>query len=130
MEKTNLTIEQIDAEIKRLHSVISEKDKKWDYSKSFDEYERYMADEYNQISTLDQMKRMMMPYELSELPDYGDVMSLKDFIEDCKCGNFIDYDGHGYYVKDGKESNIMIHPSDVIDGAIRPDFDTIIWYNR
>lgn len=71
-----------------------------------------------------------MPYELSELSDYGDVMSLESFIECVKDGGFIDYDGFGYYVKDGKESNVMIIPSDVKRKRIRTDFDTVIWFNR
>ena len=65
-----------------------------------------------------------------ELSDYGDVMPLTAFIECVKDGGFIDYDGFGYYVRDGKESDIMIHPSDIKRGNVRKDFDTIIWFNR
>ena len=130
METTNLTIEQIDADIERLEKILSEKDSKWDFSKSFEEYQEYLEPEQSKLWRLNQIKRMIMPYTLEELPDYGDVMSLEHFIENVKCGGFIDYDGHGYYVKDGKETNIMIHPSDVKEGAIRTEFDTIIWYNR
>ena len=72
----------------------------------------------------------MLPVFENEIPDYGDVMPLKEFIECCKSGGFIDYDGSGSYVKDGKESNISIYPSDVKFNSIRTDFDTIIWYNR
>jgi hypothetical protein len=71
-----------------------------------------------------------MNYDLSELPDYGDVMTLEHFIENVKDGGFIDYDGFGNYVKDGKMSNIEIYPSDVKHNMIRKDFDTIIWFNR
>ncbi len=61
---------------------------------------------------------MIMPYKLSELSDYGDVMPLKDFIRNVESGGFIDYDGYGYYVKDNKETNIMIRPSDVKHNSI------------
>ena len=130
MEKTNLTIDEIDAEIDKLQEIVQEKDSKWDHDKPFDEYREHIEPEMAQMRNLSKIRRMIMPYELSELPDYGDVMSLQDFIENCKCGNFIDYDGYGYYVKNAQETNIMIIPSDVEHGAIRPDFDTIIWYNR
>jgi len=130
MEKQKLTVEQIDFEVDRLEQKISDKDKQWDHNKPFDEYWDYIAPEQGQIAHLDRTKRMIMPFELSELPDYGDVMSLEHFIENVKHGLFIDYDGYGHYVKDGMESDISIHPSDVEYGAIRSDFDTIIWYNR
>lgn len=129
MEAIKLTVEQIDAEIERLRQKISDKEKTWDYNKPFDEYLDYISPEENQITHLDRERRMIIPYELSDLSDYGDVMPLKDFIEHCKIGNFIDYDGFGRYVKDGKETNITIYPSDVENGEIRPDFDTIIWFN-
>lgn len=82
------------------------------------------------LAALSRKKRLIMPYELDDMPDYGDVMSLNDFIETVRDGGFIDYDGSGNYVKDGKMSNIDIYPSDVEYGAIRKDFDTIIWFNR
>jgi hypothetical protein len=130
MENVEIRLKEIDDEIERLRGIISEKDSKWDYNRSWQEYEKHMAPENEQIWRLDQERRLIMPYELSDLSDYGDVMSLKDFITNCRCGSFIDYDGHGYYVKDGKETNIMIHPSDITDGRFRLDFDTIIWFNR
>ena len=77
-----------------------------------------------------------MPYELEKIPDYGDVMLLSDFIEDVKCGNFIDYDGNGQYIKSGEKgeedmmTNIDIYPSDIEDGVIRKEFDKIAWFNR
>lgn len=130
MEGTKLTVEQIDAEIERLQQKISDKDAIWDYTNPYNAYCEYVSPEEHQIESLDRTRRMIMTYELDDLPDYGDVMPLKNFIESCKSGSFIDYDGHGFYVKDGKKSNIKIIPSDVFHNAIRPDFDTIIWYNR
>lgn len=75
-------------------------------------------------------KRFTMPYELSELPDYGSVMSLKEFLENVECGGFINYDGFGRYVVDNQQTNIEIFPSDVENKLIRNEFETIIWYNR
>jgi hypothetical protein len=73
---------------------------------------------------------MMMPYELDNIPDFADVMPLKEFIKCVESGGFIDYDGYGHYVLDGKETNIIIQPSDVKHGAIRWEFDSVAWYNR
>jgi hypothetical protein len=123
-------LEEIEQEIEVLHKKIEEKKEKWDNSKSWEEYSNYMSPEWTSLAILDREKRMIMPYKLSELPDYGDVMSLDEFIVCVNGGDFIDYDGFGYYVEHGKETNIMIVPSDVKHNSIRREFHTIIWYNR
>ena len=129
-------LKEIEVETKKLYEAIKKKDKEWyviekNYDEPFEEYwKRVQEPESSKIATLSREKRLIMPYELKELPTYGDVMSLKSFIECVNEGGFIDYDGHGYYVKDGKESNIMIIPSDVEYNSVRKDFDTIVWFNR
>jgi hypothetical protein len=123
-------IEQIEAEIEKLEAIIDEKDKNWDFSRPFYEYQEYLSAERKRIIILSKRKRLIMPYELAELPDYGDVMSLEDFIGCVNVGGFIDYDGWGYYVKDNQASNVKILPSDVNHNSIRKDFDTIVWFNR
>lgn len=127
---TEKRLKEIEEEIDALNTIIDKKEKKWDNSRSWDDYSAYMSPEWKALAKLDREKRMIMPYELSELSDYGDVMTLEEFIGCVKCGGFIDYDGHGYYVKDGKETNIMVIPSDVKHKSIRKEFDTIIWFNR
>src|ERR1035437_3886830 len=107
-------LKEIEIETKKLYDAIDEKDKKWyadnkNDNKPFEEYwQRVQLPEKSKIANLDREKRLIMPYEFDELPDYGDVMPLADFIQYVNDGSFIDYDGHGYYVKDDKESNIMI----------------------
>ena len=96
----------------------------------FDEFESYMSVTGDVLNELDSQMRMIQPPEYSELPDYGEVMSLDEFISNCNDGGFIDYDGSGNYVKDGKKSNITIYHSDVKNGNIRNDFDSVIWFNR
>ena len=137
-------MKEIEEEISRLSHIVHEKtsafDKKWFAKKrdsvmaDFDEYQEKInkacQPELGQLIKLETKLRMEKEPVFSELPDYGDVMSLKDFIENVKCGGFIDYDGYGNYVKDGKETDIEIYPSDVKKGNIRKDFDTIIWFNR
>ena len=94
----------------------------------FQEYMREASENYASISRL--YRLVKTPTYKEELPNYGDVMTLKEFVANCKCGGFIDYDGSGNYMKDGKISNITILPSDVKYGMVRKDFDQIIWFNR
>ncbi len=105
-----------------------------DMLKNFEEYNKQKdaacGDALIELRKLSIVERMNRPIELSELPTYGDVMSLKKFIGCCKGGGFINYDGYGHYVKDNQETNIEIYPSDIKKGNIRKEFDTIIWYNR
>jgi len=97
---------------------------------SYDAFMAYMKESNKKVSEASRKYRMIKTPTYSEIPDFGDVMSLEDFIDNVKCGGFIDYDGSGNYVKDGMESDITIYPSDFKHGAIRTDFDTIVWYNR
>jgi len=57
-------------------------------------------------------------------------MTVEDFVECVVSGGFIDYDGSGTYVKDGRLTNITINPSDVRHDAIRKEFTEIVWFNR
>lgn len=97
---------------------------------SFEEFHNYMSQSNRKVSEASRKYRMVQTPKYSDIPKYGDVMSLKHFIENVKDGSFIDYDGYGNYVKDGMESDIEIYPSDVKHNAIRKDFDTIVWYNK
>ncbi len=131
--KTKARIAEIEAEIEKLE-VIDDEHKKnfvWDFKKSHEENSKLLSTpEGKKIRNLDRELRMIMPYELSPISDFGDVMTLKEFIGNVKGGGFIDYDGFGRYVKDDKESNIEIYPSDVKNNSVRKDFDKIIWFNR
>lgn len=125
-------LEQIEKEIDELEDFLRDNDDK--FIKETKDVYGYMAkrEPYTEkINELDRERRLIMPAEIvDDIPDYGDVMSLKGFIECCESGGFIDYDGSGDYVKDGKRYNISIYPSDVENNAIRKDFDTIVWFNR
>ena len=129
-------LKQIEDELEVVHEEIEALEKTEppydsdDMSGSWEAYKKHMEPGWSKQRKLDREKRMLMTPVLSDLSDYGDVMSLEDFKANVECGGFIDYDGFGHYVKDGKESNIDIYPSDVRHGSIRDDFDTIIWFNR
>jgi hypothetical protein len=67
------------------------------------------------------------------LPDYGDLMSLQDFVKYCKEGYFIDYDGIGYY-SDGRVywRDLIARPSDIIKDRIKNglNYRYVIWFNK
>ena len=46
-------------------------------------------------TTCNGTKELEVNYEDST--EYGDFFTLKEFIDMCECGGFIDYDGHGNY---------------------------------
>ena len=75
---------------------------------------------------------VLEPIEYSDIPNYGKLMTLDEFLKNARNGNFIDYDGHGYYSTDTKMSNKMISPSDVDGGRLRKEieFTHIMWFNR
>lgn len=99
---------------------------------SHDDYLKKMKPYSAKTRRASRAYRKVKSYKLDDLPDYGDVMPLDEFIDCCKHGTFINYDGYGYYVKDGKQTDIKIHPTDITEGkmAIRKEFDTIIWFNK
>ncbi len=131
MVKENIIrIKEINSEIKRLEKIISEKEDNWNFNKSFEEYKKMISEEKNEIYKLSREKRMIMSYELSDLPNYGDVMSIKEFIECVEDGGFVDYDGYGCYVEGDKMTNIYIYPSDIKYNSIRGEFEKMIWFNR
>jgi hypothetical protein len=67
---------------------------------------------------------------MGPIPDYGDLMTVKEFMECCEQGLFIDYDGCGYY-SDGKEmSNIKIWPSLYKKSGITAGWSHVVWFNR
>lgn len=75
-------------------------------------------------------RKIKTPNYINTISEFGDVMTIKDFISNCEYGNFIDSDGYGVYIKDGKETDIEIYPSDVEYNVIRGDFTEMIWFNK
>lgn len=99
--------------------------------KCFKEFAAHMKDVWNEAEKVSQEIRLIRPYSLSALSEKnGHIFVLSDFIRMCRDRSFIDYDGHGRYVKYQQISDIMIYPSDVIAGKVRNDFTHIMWFNR
>jgi restriction endonuclease S subunit len=132
MEKTlEQQIEELKAELEIVYKEDSKRFNDAPEGMDFKQFEEYMSVTGKKIGELSRKLRLIdIPTFDDNLPSYGHVMSLEDFIENVKSGGFIDYDGYGNYIRDGKESNIMILPSDVKHDMVRKDFDNIIWYNR
>lgn len=76
------------------------------------------------------------PVKFSSTGNYGcgpndedDVYTITQFVELCKSGSFIDYDGIGHPVKDNKsDPTIDIYPSKI--EKIPLDATHIVWYNK
>lgn len=65
------------------------------------------------------------------IPDYGDHMPLQEFIDSCKSGCLIDYDGCGNYAtSDQMARDKTVYPSEVLDGDIDWNFSHVVWFNR
>jgi len=147
-----MSLEEIEKRIEELDVILEKKEKDWWDKKrknmsdgvfvnDWDEYCEFRKPEIDEVRKLNRKKRMMMIPEFSEPSKWkeetemiGDLFTLEDFIDNCKCGGFIDYDGSGNYAKeiDGKlmESNIDIYPSDIKHKSVRKDFTHVIWYNK
>lgn len=71
-----------------------------------------------------------LPYTLTDLPDFGDLMTIEEFKGHVESGMFIDYDGTGYYATSTQESDLYARPSDIRAGIIDNRFTHIAWYNK
>jgi hypothetical protein len=66
------------------------------------------------------------------LPEYGDLFTVKKFVEICEEGGFIDWDGSGFF-SDGKYvyDNEEALPSQVKDTNFNPrNFSHVAWFNK
>lgn len=130
-EEINLKrCKEIEAELEILQYNIGKFNETLNFNSSFDKYEQAVYPITKQIDNLDREYRLIVAPKFDNLPPFGHTMNLKTFIFECNDGNFTDYDGHGYYIKDNKMSNIVIIPSDIKHNSIRSDFDDMIWFNK
>lgn len=113
---------------KIIHNKRSEFD--WSTAKSIDDFESVARDECNEYDKLSRAIRKTEVPEMSAHNTFGNLYTMKEFIENCKAGNFIDYDGSGNYATKQKESNITILPSDIHHNEYRNDFTHVRWYNK
>lgn len=124
-----LRLAEIEIELQIVDKEIEEREKT-DPNEGWNAFCVHMQPLWDKYSKLYREKRMLMTPEFNDIPDYADVMSLEEFVECVKDGGFIDSDGNGSYVRDGKESDINIYPSDIQYDSVRDDFDSVAWYNK
>ena len=75
--------------------------------------------------------KLIMDYELEDIPSYGTLMPFDEFMKCCKYGPiFTDDDGSGYYATEDKMSSIPIAPSDIMADIYRNDFAYVMWFNK
>lgn len=126
MEK--LTLEQIKDELYML-------DELQDKAFNLPTIEQYI----NECARIWQLKKPLLfqKYQLTDVVfedeiEYGDLMTLADFIDYCTSGGFIDDDGNGSYANSTHESNIPAIPSMISKGMIinNPQLTHVVWYNR
>ena len=56
---------------------------------------------------------------------------LDEFIRLCNDGDFIDYDGWGYYSNSRyTHTEIVVYPSDITAGKVDRSYKYVHWYNR
>lgn len=131
--ESNLTLEQLQKMEQEWQDALSKNEDSF-HKKSAGDFNAYsdLCQPYHDlINTINRRIRMIMPVELEEeLRKDDDVMTLDEFKEAVKSGMFIDYDGHGRYVKDGRVTNVLIFASDCESKSIRKDFTEMVWYNR
>lgn len=60
----------------------------------------------------------------NDIPDYGDVFTLKEWKEITESGGINSDDGHGYWCKDGKESNDEVFSTEAQDAT------HVAWFNK
>jgi hypothetical protein len=71
--------------------------------------------------------------EFEDIPDYGDLMTMEEWISCVRCGCFIDYDGTGYLALENKMSREEIQPSEVSKRGFvekTKNYTHVIWFNK
>lgn len=61
--------------------------------------------------------------------EYGDLLTMKDWKSSVMTGEFIDYDGYGYYATEDKESHLVVRPSDLSKGRVDERWTHVMWFN-
>lgn len=83
---------------------------------------------YKMFRKMGDDQEVVIPEYITELPDYTDLMSVKEFTREVtEYGSFNEFDGGGYPVKDGKmATNVVVFPLYRI-----PDTAThVAWFNK
>lgn len=129
---TQTKLQQLQETMENLYNQIQAKQDECSAQKmSWNEYQAATAAERKAYDKASMEYRSLVDVEITEdIPDYGDHMTIEDFIECAKSGGFIDYDGSGNYATKDKMTDIEIYPSDITAGVYRKDFTHVVWFNK
>lgn len=72
----------------------------------------------------------MTDFAREPIPDYGDHMTMAEFVSACQQGLFVDDDGSGCYATDTELVRKSIMPSDVRVGVHDTTFSHVVWFNK
>lgn len=65
------------------------------------------------------------------IPNYGEHMTIAEFVRCVKTGAFIDYDGTGYLATKDKITDLKILPSDIAGGIhLVTKCTHVVWFNK
>jgi hypothetical protein len=68
---------------------------------------------------------------LELIPDYGDLMTIDEFIANVASGMFTDYDGFGHWCNSTHIlSNDSVYPSEAGFLDCPPGTTHVVWFNR
>lgn len=101
-------------------------------NKSFKDYENLVKPFDNKLNRLSYLAQIQSDVEWKEIPDYGRLLTIEEWIECVDGGGFIDYDGSGNYSDGKRMSNMSVSPSDVDNDQImkNEEFTHIVWFNK
>lgn len=68
--------------------------------------------------------------KFTALPDYGEQMTVGDFVEACKQHSFVNDDGTGRWAMADKISDIYVDCREVAKGLIDNRFTHVVWFNK
>lgn len=67
---------------------------------------------------------------MKPIPEYGDHMTLEEFVKSVKSGLFIDSDGHGYYANAKSMSPVVAIPSEIRRSGPLQGWTHVVWFNK
>jgi len=90
---------------------------------------------YTDVDTWNRVKAALWgKYTLKPQPNYGTVMTIAEFTEECKNTWFLNRDGHGFYATASEVSDVAAYPSDIVEGNVDPRLDGrlthVMWYSK
>lgn len=74
--------------------------------------------------------RSRLAHDLRPIPDYADLMTIREFAERVADDLFTNNDGTGYYATETQVSALRAVPSNFREGRIDPEFTHVVWFNK